>query len=186
MSPEASTVGGDQSVEHLRRELTEARQQQAATAEILKVISSSPTDPKRVFAEIAASAALLCDAYDAGIAQVQGDDILRVVTHHGPIPPRSSGTYPLTRGFVTGRVILDGRTIHVADLQAETDEYPEGSEGARRIGYRTILAVPLIRAGTATGVISLRRIEARLFSDKQIALLETFACSKSCRRKRSI
>jgi signal transduction histidine kinase len=175
MPSEVSTVSGDKSVEELRRELADAQEQQAATAEILRVISSSPMDLQRAFAEIAASAALLCDAYDAGIAQVEGDDILRVVAHHGPIPPRSPGTYPLTRGFVTGRVVLDGRTIHVADLQAETDEYPEGSEGARRIGYRTILAVPLIRAGNASGVISLRRIEARLFSYKQIALLETFA-----------
>jgi two-component system, NtrC family, sensor kinase len=126
-----------------------------------------------VFAEIAASAARLCDAYDAVILQVGVDDILRVVAHHGPIPP--ADTLPLTRGMVTGRVILDRRTIHVANLQAETDEYPEGGDRARRTGYHTILAVPLIRAGTATGVITLRRIEARLFSDRQIALLETFA-----------
>ena len=86
MSPEASTIAGDQSVEELRRELAEAREQQAATAEILAAISSSPTDPHRVFAEIAASAARLCDAYDAGIFQVDGDH-LRLVAHHGPIPP---------------------------------------------------------------------------------------------------
>src|SRR5215472_3142126 len=98
MSPNVSTLDGNQSSDEFERELAEAREQQAATAEILRVISNAPMDLQVVFAEIAASAALLCDAYDAGIAQVEGDDILRVVAHHGPIPPRSPGTYPLTRG----------------------------------------------------------------------------------------
>jgi two-component system, NtrC family, sensor kinase len=85
MSPEESTIGGDRSLEELRSELAEAREQQATTAEILKVISSSPMDPKRVFLDIAASAARLCDAYDVVIRQVDGD-ILRSVAHHGPMP----------------------------------------------------------------------------------------------------
>ena len=72
-------------MEDLRRELAEAREQQAATAEILAAISSSPTDPHGVFEKIAASAARLCDAYDAVIFQVDGD-CLRHVAHHGPIP----------------------------------------------------------------------------------------------------
>src|SRR6516162_9098524 len=114
----------------------------------------------------------LCDAYDVVIRQVDGDSLV-LVAHHGRIPP--TGTLPLMRGVLTARAALDRRTIQVADLQAETDEYPVVSDVARRVGYRTILAVPLIRAGAAIGVITLRRIEARLFSDKQIALLETFA-----------
>jgi len=67
MPSEASVVSGDQPMEELRRELAEAREQQAATAGILAAMSSSPTDPYRVFADIAASAARLCDAYDATI-----------------------------------------------------------------------------------------------------------------------
>jgi GAF domain-containing protein len=125
-----------------------------------------------VFEKIAASATRLCDAYDAAIHQVDGN-FLPVVGHHGPVS--IFGTYPLTRGVVAARAILDLRTIHVADLQAETAEYPEGSDAARSIGFHTIVAVPLIRAGAAIGVITLRRTEARLFSDKQIAMLETFA-----------
>src|SRR6516165_1502771 len=109
MSPEASTIGGDQSVEELRRELTEAREQQAATAEILRVISSSPTDPQRVFSEIAASAARLCDAYDVVIRQVDADSLM-LVAHHGPLPV--AGTLPLMRGHLVSRVVLEGRTIH--------------------------------------------------------------------------
>ena len=72
MPPEVLTVSGDQSVEELGRELAEAREQQAATAEILRVISSSPTDLQHVFAVVAANAARLCDANDAQIRQVDG------------------------------------------------------------------------------------------------------------------
>ena len=86
MPSDVSTITDDQSVEELRRELAEAREQQAATAEILASISSSLTDANRVFAEIAASAARLCDAYDATIFQVDGD-LLRLVAEPGPIPP---------------------------------------------------------------------------------------------------
>ena len=90
MPSEASMSGADQvrrrTSEELERELAEAREQQAATAEILRVISSSPTDPQPVFAEIATSAARLCDAYDALIRQVDGG-VLRLVAHHGPILP---------------------------------------------------------------------------------------------------
>jgi signal transduction histidine kinase len=172
MPSEVSTVTGDQSVEALRRELAEAREQQAATADILKVISSSPSDVQRVFAEIAESAARLCDAYDATIHQVDGD-LLRLVAHHGPIPV--AGSWPLTRGRLLPRAVISRRTIHVADLQAETDEYPEGSEIARRFGYHTILVVPLIRTGVAIGVITIRRTEVRPFADRQIDLLKTFA-----------
>ena len=70
---------------------------------------------------------------------------------------------------------MDKQSIHVADLQAETDEYPEGSELARRYGYRTILVVPLLRAGEGIGAITIRRAEVRPFTDRQIDLLETFA-----------
>ena len=172
MQPEAAVVSGDQSMEELRRELAEARDQQAATSEILKVISSSPTDLQRMFAMMAASAARLLDAFDATIFQVDGD-LLRHVADHGSIP--QDYTLPLTREVVTGRAVLDGRTILVTDVQAETEDYPDGSDRARRVGHRTILAVPLMRAGHAIGVISIRRTEVRPFSDRQIDLLKTFA-----------
>src|SRR5215467_12970152 len=156
-----------------RGELAESREQQAATADILRVISSSPTDQQRVFADIAASAARLCDAHDATIFQVD-DDILLPVAHHGPIPSPGHGG-PLKRGFVTGHAILDRRTIQVTDLQAEPDAYPESSKLARRLGHRTILAAPLIHSGEAIGAIAIRRTEVRPFTDRQIELLKTFA-----------
>jgi len=158
--------------EELERELAEAREQQAATAEILRMISRSPTDLQGVFEEIAASAARLCDAYDASVLQVDGD-CQRLVAHHGPIP--TPGALPLTRKVVTGRAVLDRQAIHIADVQTETDQYPEGSDNARRLGHRTILAVPLISAGKAIGVIVIRRTQVRPFTDRQIDLLKTFA-----------
>src|SRR5262249_4163369 len=173
MSSETSTTCADQSVEELRRKLADAREQQAATAEILRVISSSPMDSQRVFAEIAASAARLCDASDAAIHRVDGE-ALRLVVGHGSIP-KGDDTLPLTREVVTGRAVLDGQTIQVADVQAETGEYPVGSANARRLGHRTLLAIPLMRAGEAIGVIGIRRTEVRPFADRQIDLLKTFA-----------
>ena len=71
--------------------------------------------------------------------------------------------------------MLDGRTVHIADVQTEGDKFPNTSENARRQGYRTILSVPLMREGVAIGAIVLRRTETRLFSERQIALLQTFA-----------
>ena len=88
---------------------------------------------------------------------------------------RASRRVPLVRGTSNGRAVLDGRTVHVADMQTEADEFPEGSANARRMGYRTILCVPLMREGLAIGTIQLRRTEAQLFTDRQVALLETFA-----------
>jgi GAF domain-containing protein len=162
--------------EELERELAEAGEQQAATAEILRMISRSPTDLQGVFEEIAANAARLCDAYDASVLQVDGD-CQRLVAHHGPIPaiPMGRDTLPLARGVVTGRAVLDRQAIHVADVQTETDQYPEGSDNARRLGHRTVLAVPLISAGKAIGVIVIRRTQVRPFTDRQIDLLKTFA-----------
>src|SRR5215475_6504625 len=179
MPSEVSTVTGDQSLEALRRELAEAWEQQAATAAILGAISNLPADPYRVFAEIAMSAARLCDAYDATIWRVDGD-VLRVVAQYGSLPqpiPQSPGmpSMPLMRGVFNGRAVLDQQTMQVLDLQAETYEYPEGSELARRLGHRTVLAVPLIHKGTAIGSISMRRTEARPFTDRQVQLLKTFA-----------
>src|SRR5262245_42983189 len=104
--------------------------------------------------------------------------MLRIVSRRGHIPSvgaTTGGTLPLTHGSAVARAVLDGRTIHVPDLQAETEEYPEGSDRAQRLGFRTILVVPLIRAGEAIGAIVNRRTEARPFTDRQIELLQTFA-----------
>src|SRR5215471_17925862 len=81
----------------------------------------------------------------------------------------------LVRGTVGGRSILEGRPIQVADVQAAADEFPESAANAWRTRFRTILSVPLMREGVAIGAIILRRTEARLFTERQVALLKTFA-----------
>jgi len=157
------------------QELVEAQDHQTATSEILKVISRSPSDVQPVFDMIAESAARLCDAIDVTIFQVDSN-VLRVVVHRGPIPSASVGqTRPMVRETPTGRAVLDRRTIHVADVQAEIDEYPEGSVRARRLGHRTILAAPLLQVGEAIGAIVVRRTDVRPFTERQVDLLHTFA-----------
>ncbi len=117
------------------------------------------------------SAARLCEAYDAAIWQPDGNRFL-LLAHHGPIRVES---LPLIRGTAAGRAFLDGQTVHITDLQSETHEYPESSENARRWGFHAILCVPLMREGIAIGTIALRRIEAHTFTERQVALLQTFA-----------
>jgi GAF domain-containing protein len=160
----------------LFNETKEALEQQTATSEILQVISRSPTDIQPVLDAVAESAARLCDAQDASVFRLDGDR-LRRVAHHGPIPAGVIGefTVPLVRGSFAGRSVLDGRIVHIADGQTEAGEFPEGSEFARRLGFRAILLVPLLREGVAIGVITLRRTEPRLFTERQVTLLKTFA-----------
>jgi GAF domain-containing protein/CheY-like chemotaxis protein/HPt (histidine-containing phosphotransfer) domain-containing protein len=154
------------------RDLTESLEQQTATGEILRVISRSPTDIQPVLDAVVESASRLCETPDVTIFLRDGDR-LRLSAHRGPIPVQP--TLPLVRGTSNGRAVLDGRAVHVSDMQSEDAEYPEGAMNARLMGHRTILAVPLMRDGHAVGTILLRRAEKRPFSERQVALLETFA-----------
>jgi GAF domain-containing protein len=155
-------------------DLTEALEQQTATAAILRVISSSPTDLQPVLDTVVKSAARFCGAYDAQMWHLDGGS-LRIAAHHGPIPSPVGHLFPVVRATVNGRSVLERRAVHVSDLQAETEEFPEGSVAARETGSRTALSVPMLREGTAIGAINLRRLEVNPFTDRQIALLQTFA-----------
>jgi GAF domain-containing protein/anti-sigma regulatory factor (Ser/Thr protein kinase) len=162
-----------QELDARNRDLTEALEQQTATSEILRVIASSPTDIQPVLDVVAQNAARLCDAADAVIARPEGD-ALRVVAKYGGVPVPE--ILPLSRGFPAGRAVLERQTIHVNDIAAEIEtEYPEARIAQQVSGTRTVLNTPLLREGVAIGDIGVRRTEVRPFTDKQIALLKTFA-----------
>ena len=156
------------------RELAEALEQQTATGEILKIISASPTDLRRVLEIVIKSAARFCDADDVTIFELEGQD-LRAAAHWGAITQDLGVRFPCSRGHVAGRAVLERRPFHVIDLQAEAEEFPEGSAFAKRLGHRTTASVPLLREGVTVGAITLRRAEVNPFTEKQIALLKIFA-----------
>ncbi len=162
-------------LEARNRELIESLEQQTATAEILRVISSSPTDIQPVLDAVATTAARLCDASDVLILRVDGD-VLRQAAHHGSLPSMAGEEVPVNRGWVTGRSVVDRQTVQVHDVAAADEaEFPIARAHQRRWGHRTALSTPLLREGKAIGAIALRRMEVRPFSDQQIKLLEIFA-----------
>src|SRR6516162_11045434 len=121
----SSTGDLQDQVAALSRELKEAREQQAATSDVLRVISSSPTELQSVLGMVGENAARLCEANNAVIFRLEGD-ILRQVASYGGIPTTShpSDGLPADRDTVSGRAVCDRRTIHVNDLASEDREYP--------------------------------------------------------------
>ena len=167
----------EQRVEDRTRALSESLEQQTATAEILRVISGSPTDIQPVLEIVAQNAARVCGASDAVIRRVEGD-VMTHAAHFGTVPMTAvPDVRPITRDSVSGRAILEQRTIHLSGLLDPefAREYPEGALLQQQAGYRTIVATPLLREGTAVGVIMIRRMDPDPFTDKQLALLQTFA-----------
>jgi two-component system, NtrC family, sensor kinase len=172
-----SVSAGDETiVGRVTRERDEALEQQKATAEVLKIISASPTELQAVLKVVVRSAARYCEADDVTLFELDGQD-LRGAAHWGArqVPHLEGLRFACTRGSVAGRAILERKPIHVIDLQAEAEDFPEGSAMARRFGHRTTASVPLLREGVAVGTLQLRRTEVNPFTDKQITLLENFA-----------
>ena len=157
------------------RDLTEALDQQTATSEILRAISSSPTDLQPVLNTIAINAVRVCGAYDATVLLREGEFVRRVA-HHGPLPSGREDLVPINRSFVSNRTILDSKPVHLQDVLApEGSDFSDSRESAQRAGFRTMLSVPLLHEGSAIGALNIRRREVRPFSDSQVTLLQTFA-----------
>jgi len=163
--------------ERLRRSLGEASDQQAATAEILRMISSSPTDAQPVFEAIAATALRLCDAKLCTVFRFDGKLIHLVALHQvsseGAAAHREA--YPARPGRAGGthRAVLTGSIVHIRDIR-EDPEY-ELEALARANDFGCVLSVPMLQDGLAIGAITVGREVGRAFSDQQIQLLKTFA-----------
>ena len=175
-SPRATEISQlKKEVQRLTEQLDARDREQTATSEILRLIATCSTNNQSVLDTIAENAARVCGSYDAVIRLVEGN-ILRLAAHYGPVVSGYGPEQPLIRGTVAGRAVIDRQTIHIHDLWAESEtEFAISIKHAERLGHRTYLATPLLREGVPIGVILIRRKEVRPFSEKQIALLKTFA-----------
>src|ERR1700737_3368346 len=170
-----TALSKDTKIARLARELTEAREQQAATSELLKVIGRSILDLQPVFETLAENAVRLCEAKRSFILRFDGQ-YLRVVATHNASPelrafveqnPIAPGT-----GSATARAALERRTVQVLDAQGA----PEYTYGSRQVDpFRTIITVPILKGNELLGAIGTYRHEVRAFTKSQISLLETFA-----------
>ncbi|HEY1433076.1 MAG TPA: PAS-domain containing protein, partial [Stellaceae bacterium] len=165
----------EQKVEERTAELSEALDRQTATAEVLRVISGSPTDVRPTFNAIAESATTVCGAASGGVFRFDGS-LIHFVAHYGWGPDELDAVrrvfpIPPGRGSITARAILTRAVVHVADIVAD----PEFAHPSITRTFGATLSVPMLRDGDPIGAITVTRHEVAPFSDAQIALLKTFA-----------
>ena len=158
------------------RDLQESLEQQTASAEILRVISSSPTDVQPVFDAIAHSAAVLCEATNGTVFRLR-DALIHLVGHYSLSQAQLASVQhsfpaPLDRGTASGRAILERGVVHIRDIAADR-EY--SAHSLVKTGLRSVLSVPMLRNGEPIGSINVSRDVVRPFSERQIELLKTFA-----------
>ena len=160
------------------RDLTEALEQQTATSEVLRVISSSPTDVQPVFETILADAVRLCESHNGAIFKFDGE-ALHLAADYNTTPEfhayQAFETFRPGRESAVRRVALERRLVHIPDVLADPELVAYRSEPYRQEGMRSVLAVPLLKETNLIGAIAIYRKAVRPFSQKQIKLLETFA-----------
>jgi class 3 adenylate cyclase/putative methionine-R-sulfoxide reductase with GAF domain len=153
-------------------DLNELHDQLAATGEVLKAISSPTFDLQSVLNSMTRSAARLCKASDATILLLDGDSMV-FGSHFGAIPVDFT-SWKVTRNWTGGRAVLDRKTVHVRDMRTAKD-FPEGNVASARMGYRSILTVPMMHGDQPIGALTLRRTIVRPFTARQVSLAESFA-----------
>ena len=164
----------------LRRELRDALQQQAATAEVLQIISSSPGDLQQAFAKMLDHAARICDAKYGNVFRLEGDTLHLVASHNTPAAlVEARRRVKLNPKLPFGRMVATKAAVHVADIKAEegytVQRDPRLVMPVEIGGARTVLVVPMLKDGEVIGAFSLYRQEVRPFAERQIALLTSFA-----------
>src|ERR1700731_884057 len=164
-------------VAQLTRERDEALERERATADVLRVISSSPGDIQPVFDTIVTRAARLCKARYCWVFRFDGK-LIHFVAEHGLSPEdteeiRSRYPIPPGRASAAARAVVTGAVAEIPDAQADTDY--QHRDGAKAKGFRSLLAVPMLKDGRALGVIVIARTQTGRFPEQQIELLRTFA-----------
>jgi GAF domain-containing protein len=160
-------------------ELTTALDTQTATSDILRVISSSPTDVQPVFDTIAASAVRLCRGLFSIVSRREGD-LIHVAAQNNLSPAAleeigRAYPMPVDKESITGRTLLNRTVNHVRDVETDPDVPGRGRGLSRAFGFRTVVSVPMLREGAAIGAIAVARAEPEPFSEQEIVLLQTFA-----------
>jgi adenylate cyclase len=173
--PRRSPAAGQElGIARLERDLNEALAREAAASEILNIVSSSQSSVQPALDAIAANAARLCNAVNATI-YLREDDSIVLLAESGPLGTSPiGGRRRLKIESVTGRAIVEARTVHLPD-PSNSDEYPESRELAQRFSHGSTLAVPLLRDGAAVGAILIRRSEVSPYGEREITLVQNFA-----------